>query len=113
MKLTRVFGPTVNEYARADVQRPLRPRAATKSCRCRFRLAMRGQPFSSFSTRSAPLTQALGVHSRSSSKLAPFSTYTAILSFIACDIVGDAKVPFGNSRISSLRNRLTSIGWTL
>ena len=48
-----------------------------------------------------------------SSKLAPFSTYTAILSFIACDIVGDAKVPFGNSRISSLRNRLTSIGCTL
>ena len=38
--------------------------------------------------------------------------YTTLLSFMACDIVGGAKVPFGNSRINSLRTRVTSIGCT-
>ena len=111
MKLTRVFGPTVNEYARADVQRPLRGRL-----RNRAGVISVGDvrpTVEQLLDSERTLTQALGMQSRTRVSFAPYSTYTAILSFIACAIVGDAKVPLGNSRISSLRNRLTSMGCTL
>ena len=46
-------------------------------------------------------------------QISPPSIYTTLLSFVACDIVGGAKVPSANSRINSPRNRVASIGCTL
>ena len=62
-------------------------------------------------TRSRPKASGVSWGRTQLSNLAPF-IYTTLLSFIACDIVGGAKVPFGNSHINSLRNRVTSIGCT-